>query len=426
MRGWKILGLSLFVLFAGGETSAAAAQPSELSVEVATLVRELDADTLSARDNAEKKLVELGIGVVELLPAVTPRMSGETAVRLQRIRTALEMEVAIAAARSTLVTLKGTMRLRDAFAAVAEQTGNKIAGTTDLAGETTVAFDRTPFWEVLDKLLDEAKLETDPYGDGDGGLVTAPRPENQLDRFGNAAYSGVFRLEAKRLESARELRSPGNNFLRLALNVSWEPRVMPIIIRQARDAIRAVDGDGSRLEVNPSRAAFSASPADHRVPEVELIIPFALPARHAVKIASLQGTFTAVIPGSQVAFEFDDIASLRNVQKRIAGVTITFEQLRRNGDLHELRMRARYDEAAEAMESNRRWVYANEAYLIDLEGERVEPIGRSGNNSGENEVRLSFLFALPGSPEGYRFVYRTPSAVLRVPVEYELTDIPLP
>ena len=49
----------------------------------------------------------------------------------------------------------------------------------------------------------------------------------------------------------------------------------------------------------------------------------------------------------------------------------------------------------------------------------------------KTEVGLAYFFDLPNVESGenlseYTWVYRTPAAIVRMPVEYELKDIPLP
>jgi hypothetical protein len=290
---------------------------------------------------------------------------------------------------------------------------------------TTVNFDSTPYWKALDQLLDDAHLGINPYGGAANTLVVTARPDGELPRSGQAMYSGIFRFQALRVEAMRDLRSPANDTLRLTMNIAWEPRVIPILIRQQRSSLEAVDDRGKRIEANSERPVYSKAPADFTMSEVDMIFEFGLPSRDVTKISSLKGSLTALIPGSKQTFEFDNIANARDVEKRTAGVAVTFEQIRRNSDVYEVWMRARYENAAEALQSNRGWIYANEAYLVDADGVRVNPSNYSGG-PGQNEVRLSYVFALPSGPEGYSFVYRTPAAMLYVPVEYELTDIMLP
>ena len=44
----------------------------------------------------------------------------------------------------------------------------------------------------------------------------------------------------------------------------------------------------------------------------------------------------------------------------------------------------------------------------------------------QDEVGVAFLFDRPEGLEGCRFVYRSPVVIVALPVEYQLTEIPLP
>ena len=423
MRSWPIIASlwMLSILAPVGHTEGS----EDVAAEVTRLVRELDSNKLAERQAAEKALIDLGPEAKALLPEVTPRMAAEVKERLGRVRTALEMAVAESAARPSVINIDGEMTIAEAFAAIEEQSGNKVEGFEQSGDKSSFLFQSTPYWEAVDQLLDEAQLGINPYAGVPNTLVVTARSDTEQRRHGRAAYSGVFRFEVQRIVTTRDLRNPATDNMRITMNIAWEPRVVPIVIRQLRDSLVLTDDRGQVIAPSDGRSVFSASPAEHTISEVELVIPFQLPGRDAAKIASLKGSMTALVPGSKQAFEFADIANARDVEQRSAGVAVTFDRMRKNGDLYEVRMRARYENAAEALQSNRGWVYNNEAYLLDENGNRVEPLNPSGN-VGDNEVRMSYLFPLQDGPDGYRFVYRTPTSMLRLPVEYELTDIELP
>src|SRR6185436_8034390 len=108
---------------------------------------------------------------------------------------------------------------------------------------------------------------------------------------------------------------------------------------------------------------------------VELGIPLDLPARGVNKISSLKGTLTALVPGRLESFEFTDLEMARDAEQTRAGVAVILERVRKNGDLYEVRVRVRYEEASNALESHRGWVYANPAYVLNKKGERLESLG---------------------------------------------------
>jgi len=159
---------------------------------------------------------------------------------------------------------------------------------------------------------------------------------------------------------------------------------------------------------------------------IELGIPFQLPERNVSKIGSLKGTLTAMIPGRLESFEFSDLENTRDAEQQRAGVTVVFERLRKNGDLYEARLRVRYSEAANALESHRNWIFTNPAYMVDAKGQRIENLGSNEGGRDENEIGIVCLFDLPKGPQGCKFIYQTPASLLQLPVEYELKDIELP
>jgi hypothetical protein len=155
-------------------------------------------------------------------------------------------------------------------------------------------------------------------------------------------------------------------------------------------------------------------------------LPFELPERGVGRIASLKGTIVTTLPGRVATFSFDKLGTAKNVEQRQAGVTVTLEQVRKNGDLYQVRIGVVFDQAANALESHRGWILENPAYVIDAKGNRLEHFGIERTREGENEIGLSYVFDLPEGPERCKFFYETPAAIIRSEIPYELKDIELP
>src|SRR5262245_34202689 len=90
-----------------GQLDAAA---DDRAAEVRRLVRQLDAAELSTRNAAEEKLIGMGTPLLELLPK-QPGGSAEVEQRLARIRETVEKKTAADSAKSSTVTLDGSMKL---------------------------------------------------------------------------------------------------------------------------------------------------------------------------------------------------------------------------------------------------------------------------------------------------------------------------
>jgi len=413
-----------------GQVDASPNQDLELTVR--RLVRQLDALESTRRDEAEEQLLELGPGVLDLLRKVGEGKSAEVTLRIDRICGKFQRILAEAAAKASLVTLHGgAMPLSKILAAIQEQTGNKIVdmrrrfGQPPADPELEVDFEKTPFWQALDQVLDRAGLSIYPYGEGKA-ISVVTRAETQGPRADRAGYSGPLRFEAVGIRAQRDLRNPGNDTLVLTLEVAWEPRLAPITLVQRMADLTAVDENGNPVTVGSMQAALEV-PVDPESMAVELKIPFVLPPREVKRIASLKGTLTALVPGRIETFRFENLAEAQNVQRRIAGVTVVLEQARkRNEGIWEVRMGVRFDEAGGALASHRTWIEDNEASLEDPDGKPSSWATFETTRQTENEVGIAYLFGLDGPLTGHTFLYKTPGMILSSGFQYEIQGVELP
>ena len=179
---------------------AAADQPSAdiaLIDQVAGIVRQLDARELATRDEAERKLLDLGAAALPLLPQIDEDTPAEIALRVTRVQQKLLAAQAAAAAEPTLVTLHGAdMPIAEVFEALSKQTGNSIHDHRSAFGEeptelrVDVDFDKTPFWQAFDRVLDDAGLALYPFSGRRGAFVVNQRPG-----AGSRERAGLLRVD---------------------------------------------------------------------------------------------------------------------------------------------------------------------------------------------------------------------------------------
>ena len=402
-----------------------AAKTPELGSQVRKLVRQLDANDQADRDAAEKELAALGPKVLDYLPRITSRTPAEVKVRLGRVTRELEDALVKATTKPTKVTLKGKMTLQAALAALEEQSGNKVVNVGDREVEVEVDFEDVTYWKAIDQLLDQAGLTLNPFGGAEHALTAMARPEGQLDRHGMAAYSELFRFEVTNIQAVRDLRNPTADAVRIRTEISWEPRLTPISIALPFGSVEATGDDGEVLTVtNPEGQVQRRGQPDAY--SVEMDVPFSLPSRSVAKVASLKGEIVAIVPGRVETFEFSDLPDADNDEVKKAGVTVTLENMRKNQQAHEIRVRIRFDESNNALESHRNWITSNEAFVITAKEIKEDNLGFEIVGVDDNEVVLVYRFIFDDDPSSYKFVYRTPALMVRMPVKYELKDIPLP
>jgi len=410
---------------------AGPAAGDDLDIRVRRLVRQLDAPQLAERESAEQKLIELGPEVLDLLPQDPDRTSAEVAQRVARIRQKLERTMAESAGQASSVTLQGEMTIADAAAKIEAQTGNKIvlrlprSGPDEEAGpKLTLDLQNVPFWQALDQILDQAGLGVYPYGE-EKAIHVVPRPGERASRTERAASSGPFRFEPVSIQAVRDLRNPRNQSLRLTLEVSWEPRLAPVSLLQRMGDLEVTDENGNPLAVEAQEAVSEVNviPDSTTVP---LEIPLKLPPRDVNQIARLKGTLTALLPGKVETFRFEDLEKAEEVEKRVGGVTVMLEHVRKNRSVWEIRILVRFDKANGALESHRNWIYDNEAYLEPPQGESILWATFETTRQTENEVGVAYYFAVDGPLTGHTLVYKTPGLILSKGFDYEIRGIPLP
>ena len=209
------------------------------------------------------------------------------------------------------------------------------------------------------------------------------------------------------------------------MQVVWEPRLAPIVLKQPVAKLKAVDERGRSLAIEAGPAELEV-PVDPTAVAVELTLPLALPPRETKRIEQLDGTLEALLPGREETFRFDKLIDAKNVEKRVAGVMVTLERVRKNNEIWEVWVRVQFDEASGALESHRGWVFNNPAYLEGPDGKRIDNDGFETTRRTDNEIGLAYLFDLEKPPSDLTFVYKTASTIISTSFDYQFKAIELP
>jgi len=414
------------------------------SEQIEKLVRQLNDDDAARRDDAEQVLSELAPtgdaeqtdAFLEVLPQPTDGMPAEVRLRLTRLRKQIETEQSSRALAGSRLTLSAdAMPLSELFAAVEKQTGNTLSDHREQFGQNatprpiTVEVKDEPFWPALDKILDAARMTVYPFS-GEDTLAIIDSEQDALPRSQGASYAGPFRVQAVNVVARRDLRLPAQDGARIELEIAWEPRLRPIAISQPAQSLEVTTDEGSNLKLASAQEVFQieVQPGSHAT---ELTIPLQLPARSVSTLTSFKGTLSALVPGRTVEFKFTALDKAKGDTKSLGGVDVTLNAVRKNQELWEVHMRLKVNSEDAALQSHRGWVFQNLTYLLNKQGEVIDHAGFETTMQTETEVGLAYFFDLPATEidneiADYTWVYRTPAAIVTMPVEYELRDILLP
>lgn len=413
---------------------------TDTAQKVDRLVRQLNDDQATRRDEAEQTLLKLAPTdnanecdvFLEMLPKPIDGMPAEVRLRLVRIRKQIETEQSSRVLAASRLTLSAqAMELEKLFEQIHEQTGNRLSDHREQFGQdatsrpVTIELTNESFWPAFDKILDAAKMTVYPFS-GEEALAVIDREQGALPRTAGASYAGPFRIQAVNVVARRNLRSPGQQGLRVELEIAWEPRLRPIALSQPIESLEITADDGSAIALANTQAVLNVEvqPGSHAT---ELTIPLVLPPRYVTKLVSFKGTMSALVPGRLVEFKFADLEKTKGATQSRGGVTVALNRVRKNQDLWEFHMRLKVDSTETGLESHRGWVFQNLTYLLNKQGEIIDHAGFETTMQSETEVGLAYFFDLPDDDlSEYTWVYRTPAAIVRMPVEFELKDILLP
>ncbi len=280
------------------------------------------------------------------------------------------------------------------------------------------------FWQALDHVLDEAGLDIDPYG-GDAKTwklrVSQPlRPR----RTASATYAGAFRLEPTLVTSRRVLRHPALSGLSVEIELAWPPGATPIGLTLPLNRIRAVLSDGETLGAAGGGGGVIDVATGPDIPLAVMQIPLEFSPVQATQIAALIGQLRSLLPVDPQRFELSLDATVAAETR--GSLTFRGEGVRKNEELHEVRLGIEVDVPAEAMESHRGFLLNNEVYALTADGTRVEHLGYQLYRQAENGIGIAYLFDLGGSAAGCKLIYESPTRIVRDQVDFVIENIPLP
>ena len=412
---------------ANSENEQAASDPPQATEQtIRKLVKELDAKSLKERDEAEKRLIELGPNILGSLPVVDANTSGEMKVRLQRIRQQLQSSNIETFFEASKVTLSGKMKLPEAVRAISTQTGNKIS----LEGEG--AFDSVevdldekdvPFWTVMDKVMSQAKLRVNAFGAEDGlSLVAGGEGTEKESKAFNA---GPFRINVASIQSSIQFNSRLGGQLDLSLTTSWEPRLKPVYLQIPMAKVEAIT-NGETTLTSASADSNPEVPLNGTGSSTQIDLQLQRPTREMTKLTKLSGEIVFAVPSERHKYVFKKFGNGARQVEKFGEVEITLEGARRNNAVYEIRVLAEIDNDEGVLESYRGWALSNEAYLLDPKGRRLENAGWQTYAVTSNAVGIAYLFQINGNPDDFQLVYESPASITSQSVKFELQDIELP
>jgi hypothetical protein len=402
----------------------------ELEAKVKKLVDQLNDKDFAKREAAKTELIKLGPDILPFLPQSDAKLSPEQINRLTAIRTTLREAVAEKVLTPRLVTLqRDNIPLSLALAELTKQTGTLLEDLrTDKTADPTVKLrlEKVTFWQAVDALAREADLRV-VFDHKEGKVALADGPNRTPP--GSLSYSGLFRIAVKRIQADQDLESDKEgHFCTVYLEVAWEPRFHPLFLESQPATFEIKDDKGNVLKA--LEQGGGRVPLSERIAS-QLQVRLEAPKRTALNLGQLKGSLNVLGPAKMVQFTFDKLAEKPAPSQVQDGVKLTlleFDEGEKGEELWKVTLKVEYAEGGPEFESFEQWLINNEAYLEKKDGKKRIKTGNSETEPGARQAILRYFFSDEGigKPENWKLVYRTPGQILKVPVNFEFKELPLP
>jgi hypothetical protein len=338
---------------------------------------------------------------------------------------------------------------RTLIAELSKQTGAVIATTPpDLLEKTppppvTIDIDRQPFWKAIETITQKSGL---------GPVINQeePYPRFQLGLGGQTfweephAFAGpivVFANDVERNNTV-ELGRTKHRFEReLSLNLTAfaQPGIPLLTASPEVTILVAIDENGRSLKPAEPPSA-EPTPADQHGPGNNLYTwnmtaQLEAPQSGAKKIARLKMQAQLRFQTASQTFDVEDVLKVKNLTRTVAGgATLTIRALKKADIEYVLQFSLRRDKLSqERWRDLRSSLYNGLLTLHDDKGRLVAARAtENGGEYGNNKVEANLRFVRepgisdPNAGEPFKLTWQAPTAAINVPVEFELSDLPIP
>jgi hypothetical protein len=304
----------------------------------------------------------------------------------------------------------------------------------------TLDLNHVSFWQTMEMISQKTGIEPtliadDPYprfrlGLGKGIFWEEPHVV--------AGPLVLFVNDVQRSNSVDLRIKKGNQFERqLTVNLTAfaEPGVILLSASPSIHLKSAVDTKGRVLQAdNSDEFDPSEDEAAEGLYTWNLAVTLHCPVDTADKIARLKGATTVRLQTATERFEVNEVLKTRNLTRVVAGLPMTFRNLKKADDEYFMQVQLRRDKKSlSAWQDLYHSLLSGRLALYDEKGRLVA--GRStemGVDRTSNRMDATLRFARepgisdPQAGEPFKLVWLAPTAGKDIILDFELTNLPIP
>ena len=406
---------------------------ADLQAKVKKLVQQLDDKEFAKREAARNELIKLGQDILPFLPESDAKLSPEQIKSVNIVRSTLREAEAEKILMPRLVTIqKDSIPLTKALQELTKQAGTRIEDArSDKTSDPNLKLhlDKATFWQAADTIAKEADLRV--LLDHKEGKVALGDGPNRT-RPGSVSYGGLFRVAVKRIQADQDLESDKESHFCIAhLEVAWEPRFHPLFLESQPDTFEIKDDKSNVLKA--LEQGGGRIPLAQRI-ATQIQVRLEAPPRTALNLGLFKGSLNVLGPTKMVFFTFDKLAKTDKSKPNQVkdGIKLTLHEFKVEGEKDDqqwhVTLMLDYPEGGPEFESFEQWLVNNQAWLEKANGKKRIETGNYNTDVQGRHATVNYIFDEEGlgKPEDWTLVYRTPGPILKVPVNFEFKELPLP
>lgn len=306
----------------------------------------------------------------------------------------------------------------------------------------TLELHALPFWKAVRELGKKSGLEPvvnidDPYPRFQLGLGSGFWDEPHVI----SGPLAIFANEIRRTNSV-ELGRKHHRFDReliLHLTAFVEPGLALLSVSEEVALKEAVDDKGRNLRPAAGDGDADMEPVAFANPggglyTWNLAVVLNAPQEVGGKISRLRGRTHLRVQTRGEKYEMEEVMKARNVTRNVAGIAFTFNNLKKADIEYVLRVSARRDKLSQEKWHNiHQSIYNGMMALYDARGRLIASHAtENGGDYGGNKIDATLRFVRepgvsdPNAGEPHKLVWIAPTDSVVIPVDFELTDLPIP
>jgi hypothetical protein len=283
-----------------------------------------------------------------------------------------------------------------------------------------------PFWQAVDAVTDAAGAQLLFYP-RNMRVALEPRPAKAAPQ--PVSYAGPYRIALKRVTNFHDFETDTTACVG-ALEVSWEPQALPLLLERTQPKVTARAGKEERT-LPAEGSSWANAAVDGRF-TTTLDVRFPAMPRDAKKFDRVEGAVQVIAPTRMAHLDLGPLAKPK-VMDTNADITCRVNEVKLDADRWQVKITVDTPRGSSELLSTDQiggaWILNNQLALVSADGKkRLLPTTWVLGNDPVNKALITYHFtgAGRGNAADWTITYRTPSELKKMSVPFVFKDVKLP